>query len=58
MAYMLDRWTDFKKTVGAEFALAELEKALGTWLLTDHVKFILRVNGYDDPAKNKGGDRK
>ena len=57
MAYMLDKWEDFKKIVGTEYALKELEKALGTWLLTDHVKFILRMNDYDGLVKkDKGGD--
>ena len=59
MAYMLDKWEDVKTIVGAEYALKELEKALGTWLLTDHVKFILRMNDYDcHTRKDKGGEGK
>jgi len=55
MAYMLDKWEDFKTIVGTEYALKELEKALGTWLLTDHVKFILRMNDYDCRVKKRQG---
>jgi hypothetical protein len=57
MAYMLDKWERFKEIVGADKALTELEKALGTWLLTDHVKFILRMNDYENLIKvSVGGD--
>jgi len=58
MAYALDKWEHFKEIVGADRALAELEKALGTWLLTDHIGFILRTNDYDNLAKAEGGDDK
>jgi hypothetical protein len=46
----LERWEGFKEIVGAEHALQSLELALGTWLLTDHVKFILRMEDYDSMA--------
>ena len=47
MTRILDKWNVFKEIVGAEYALTELEKALGTWLLTDHIRYILRMNDYD-----------
>jgi hypothetical protein len=55
MTNILDKWTKFKELAGAEYALTELEKALGTWLLTDHVRYILRMNDYEYLAQNKGG---
>ena len=56
MAKILDKWESYKEMVGAEHALTELEKAMGVWLLTDHVRFILRMNDYDSMAA-AGGDQ-
>jgi len=51
MSKILDKWQSFKEIKGAEYALMELEKAMGVWLLTDHVRFILRMNDYDNLAQ-------
>ena len=56
MTNILDSWEKFKEIAGTKYALAELEKALGTWLLTDHVRFILRMNDYDGFVQVDGGD--
>ena len=57
MTRILERWENFKEIVGAEYALTELEKALGTWLLTDHVRYIFRVNDHDNLVRTEGGGR-
>jgi len=56
MAKILDKWESYKEMVGAEHALLELEKALGVFLLTDHIRFILRMNDYDGMVA-AGGDQ-
>ena len=55
MASTIDKWNHFKEIVGAEYALTELEKALGVYLLTDHIRFILRMNDYEYLVQTKGG---
>ena len=55
MSRILEKWNNFKEMVGAEYALTELEKALGTFFLTDHVRYILRMNDYESMAA-AGGD--
>ena len=55
MSKILDRWEHFKEIKGAEYALTELEKVLGTWLLEDNVRYILRVNDYDGFVKAAAG---
>ena len=57
MAKILDKWESYKEMVGAEHALLELEKALGVFLLTDHIRFILRMNDYDSMVAAAGGDQ-
>jgi len=56
MSKILDKWQSFKEIKGAEYALTELEKVMGTWLLEDNVRYILRVNDYDNLVKAAGGD--
>lgn len=56
MSKILDKWQSFKEIKGAEYALMELEKVLGTWLLEDNVRYILRVNDYNNLMKAAGGD--
>ena len=51
MSKILDKWQSFKEIKGSEYALTELEKAMGIWLLTDHIRFILRMNDYDSLAQ-------
>ena len=55
MSKILEKWEDFKEIKGAEYALMELEKAMGVWLLTDHIRFILRMNDYDSMVAAAGG---
>jgi hypothetical protein len=58
MSKILEKWENFKDIKGAEYALMELEKVMGTWLLEDNVRYILRVNDYDSLAKvAAGGDQ-
>jgi len=57
MSKILDKWESFKDIKGAEYALTELEKAMGVWLLTDHVRFILRMNDYESMTAAAGGDQ-
>jgi len=56
MSRILEKWNNFKEMVGTEYALNELEKALGTFFLTDHVRYILRMNDYESMAA-AGGDQ-
>jgi len=56
MAKILEKWDHFKEMTGAEYALTELEKAMGAWLLEDHARHILRVNDYDSMVA-AGGDQ-
>jgi len=51
MSKILEKWEGYKELVGAEHALLDLEKAMGIWLLTDHIRFILRMNDYDSLAE-------
>ncbi|MCL2786073.1 MAG: hypothetical protein FWD81_02475 [Methanomassiliicoccaceae archaeon] len=57
MSKILDKWQSFKEIKGAEYALMELEKAMGVWLLTDHIRFILRMNDYESMTAVAGGDQ-
>ena len=56
MKHIIDRWEHFKEIVGTEYALAELEKAMGAWLLSDHAGFILRMNDCDTLISIQGGE--
>ena len=57
MSKIMEKWEDSKEIKGAEYALMELEKAMGVWLLTDHIRFILRMNDYESMAATAGGDQ-
>ena len=43
MTTILEQWDCFKEAMTSEVALDELEKALGTNLLTEHIEFIMRM---------------